>query len=98
MFNIIPHVSMKEEFKQELYNYYMNLFLQEIRLHIIRNNERDFFDLDGFRTKNGIDQKMFDDMVKQIMTELEKCGWKHHLGFGDTGLWIYSGDKPHNAW
>lgn len=68
---------------------------RDIYEHILSKKETEYFDIEKFmRLKyvNIIEDR--ENIVKTIMSELKSLGWKCKLSFGDTGLFIYSTDKP----
>ena len=61
--------------------------------HLIENSpnkEDNFFDLDKFNRIVVKNVQTTYRMTRQVQEELEKLGWKTWIGFGDTGLYIYS--------
>ena len=42
--------------------------------------------------------KVDTELLQKIRDDLEKCGWTTALSYGDTGLFIYKGEKPKNCW
>ena len=87
------HVSNKHLFKDFLYREHSNTLRIEIRRHILNGNESDFYDLDAFNRKHVKNMTQTHEMVKEIREELHRLGWKTDLGFGDTGLYIYSTEE-----
>ena len=62
---------------------------------LARRNETEFFDIDAWRIK--VELTNFETLkiaVKRVVTGLETHGWKCALSYGDTGLFIYSTEKP----
>ena len=77
---------------------YQKVVLDETRWDIYlfllsRESEEDYFDLSKYIEKVG-DVEVF----RGMMNVLQKVGWKTSLSFGDTGLFIYTGEKPKNCW
>lgn len=66
-----------------------------------RPNEETYFALDNFLNKfefNTDLKKDFPTMLSNgILKELEQLGWQTALSFGDTGLFIFSGERPKNC-
>ena len=90
-----PHVKDIDKFEQMNYDRIKNILTTDIyNLIISRKTENEYFDLDTFNIKNNISMKVLHQMVKEIIIELEKSGWKTKLSFGDTGLFIYSTEEP----
>lgn len=67
---------------------------RDIYEHVLRHNEGVYFELDRFNKERVGDMKKTQKMVKEIMGELTIFGWKSKLGYGDTGLFIYSDKEP----
>lgn len=90
-----PHVKDIDKFEQMNYDRIKNILTTDIYdLIISRKTENEYFDLDTFNIKNNVSMKVLHQMVKEIIIELEKSGWKTKLSFGDTGLFIYSTEEP----
>ena len=86
----------KKKFPEYKYNRVLCYLRRDLYEHILENNENNYFDLDQFyrkyKYKNNTD--VISKMTGQIIKELQQLGWKCKLSFGDTGLFIYSSDKP----
>jgi hypothetical protein len=64
-----------------------------------RKGENDFFDIDTFNRRyvNNIDTT--NDIINIVVNELNSLGWNTHIGFGFTGLYVYSStDLPVGAY
>jgi hypothetical protein len=61
--------------------------------HIISHEEKDYFSLDEFN-KRVNNMNLTKQLVKEVIPELEKNGWKCKTSFGGTGLFIYSSENP----
>jgi hypothetical protein len=77
---------------------YQKVVLDEMRWDIYlfllsRESEEDYFDISKYIEKIGDV-----DVCQSVINSLETVGWKTALSFGDTGLFIYSGEKPKNCW
>ena len=94
--NVMPsglHVDYKYNFSNMLFKRRISIFRKKLSDHMLLGKENDFFDLDTF---NRTYVKNMDDtnkMVEIVKKELKELGWNTHLGFGDTGLYVYSGDE-----
>lgn len=90
------HCKNKINFKDINYDRILGMFRQQIYEHIInRKDENDYFALDVFETKFLKEYpNTIETMTKTIIKELELLEWKCKLSFGDTGLFIYSTEKP----
>ena len=71
----------------------------KIYLHLLsRNDETEYFDLDILKTYK-LDKAESNKILCWVEKELRAVSWKTKLGFGDTGLFIYSTDEPPtNCW
>ena len=79
-------------------NLYQKVVLDEMRWDLYlfllsRESEEDYFDLTKYIEKVGDP-----DVFQAVINALEIVGWKTSLSFGDTGLFIYKGEKPKNCW
>jgi NAD-specific glutamate dehydrogenase len=86
------------QFSDLLKDYYLQQMRQDIYIHILRNNQNDFFDIELFDRKYVKDIKVTDKFIEIMINELEQLGWKTFLGYGGTGLFIYDKEKPASAW
>lgn len=69
---------------------------RDIYEHVLANREEDYFDIDIWcRKRLRNNTEIMKRMIKIIILELERKGWKCKTTFGDTALFIYS-DKPPN--
>ena len=94
-FPSILNVNNKDNFPILYYNRILCYLRRKIYEHIIKEDENNYFDLDMFSISYNIkDQKIIQKMVGVLIEELHKLGWKCKLSFGETGLFIYSSDKP----
>lgn len=66
---------------------------RDIYEHIISHEESDYFSLDDFN-KRVNNMFLTKELVKEILPEIEKLGWKCKTSFGGTGLFIYSTESP----
>lgn len=71
--------------------------LLKMRKHIqdlmLTGNESDFFDLDQFNRGYVHDTKLALELLEEVRGELHHLGWKTFLGFGGTGLYVYSTEE-----
>jgi hypothetical protein len=84
----------KDSFKKIQHDKIIRHLRTKIYDHIISCNENNYFDLDKFNTTYTKNMDSLQEMIIIITKELEKLGWKCKLSFGDTGMFIYSSDKP----
>ena len=100
-FPISLNAKKKDEFK--------NIYLKKIKcilredicnFMLSRKDEKVYWELDKFSRKYQINIKKIEKLVENSMIpELENIGWKCQLSFGNTGLFIYSSEKPPvNCW
>lgn len=62
---------------------------------ISRKDENVYFSLDEFCSDFKVtDTELVKTSVKELIPELVQLGWKCTLSYGDTGLFIYSTEKP----
>ena len=81
--------------KEELY---VDIVLDQLRWdiyeHLVsRESEEEFLDITKYIDKLG-DVEAFDS----IFECLRLMGWKVDFSFGNTGVFIYLGDKPKSCW
>lgn len=87
------HVSNKEAFASLLFNDHLQRLRREVMFHMLHRKENDFFDLDVFNRKYVKDVTILLELVDVIEKELHELGWSTYLGFGDTGLYVYSSEE-----
>lgn len=93
------HVSNKDQFTKMLFDYHLSQLRNEIMLHMFHRKENDFYDLDTFNRNHVKNMSTVAEMEKIISAELKELGWTTYLGFGDTGLYIYSTtEKPNGVY
>jgi len=86
--------------KDNLRNIWKHKTLSRLRKHIYdfmisRTRENDFFDIDTFNRKYVKDIDITSNLVNTVVEELNSLGWNTYIGFGGTGLYIYSSnDSP----
>lgn len=57
-------------------------------LLIARKSQAEYLDISEYTAEE----------VKTLRAELEQAEWKSDLSYGDTGLFIYRGEKPAECW
>ena len=94
------YVLNKDNFENMFIETYTSKLRKKIYLFMKSNrNENDFFDIENFNRKYIRDMNKTNDMINNIVKELNQLGWKTHIGFGGTGLYIYSSEElPVGAW
>lgn len=83
--------------KDNLPTIWRDRLLERLRKHIYnfmleRKRENDFFDIDSFNRNYVKDMNVTNNLVNQVVIELVCLGWKTHIGFGGTGLYVYSSE------
>ena len=87
--------SEKSTFPDQLTKEYLRIFRREVMMHLLRGKETDFVDLDRFNRTYSNHMATTRQIVETVRAELSEIGWNTYLGFGDTGLYIYSTpEKP----
>ncbi len=95
----IQNASNKHNFKQLLFEHHFKLLTENIALHVLKNDEKDFYDLEKFQRLYKISNLDLDKMIEEIKTKLKEKGYNTFLGFGGTGLFIFtSEEKPQGAY
>ena len=93
------HVSNKDNFERLLEDDNLSLLRREICRHMLKGNENDFFDITEFNRAHVGNMNRTNELVNRIITELHNLGWNTFIGFGGTGLYIYSTDElPQGAY
>jgi hypothetical protein len=95
--SIISDESMKLSNKPQFQAMRRGLLKDKMKKHIfqlmLEEKETDFFDLDRFNREYVQDTALTLHIAAEIREELHSLGWKTHLGFGDTGLYVYSTEE-----
>jgi hypothetical protein len=95
VFGEVLNVTNKSEFPNLHYKRTFCYFRKEIYEMMIKNDENDFFDLDGFCRKHlSNDREIMKQMTDAAIIELEEMGWTCKICYGSSGLYIFSGDPP----
>lgn len=92
------HVDNKASFAQYYRDRVLCYLRRDLYEHILRSKEDEYFDLDRFNATHLIDLTITIELVNVVSTELMKLGWNCALSYGNTALFIYSGEKPKNCW
>ena len=89
-------IDNKSQFKLIYFNYKLSEFRKDIYEYMLnREDENDYYNLDMWcrqQIKNNTD--IMNDYTQIIKVELTNLGWKCKTSFGNTGLFVYSTDKP----
>lgn len=93
-FSLTFHVSNKDNFSDMFFNKYLSKLRKIISEHMLRGDENDFVDLDIFNRTYVKNMEKTKQMASIISSELKQLGWNTFLGFGETGLYIYSTEEP----
>lgn len=92
-------VNNKSEFSEIWQQIVLSYLRQEIYEHMLKEDENSYFALDTFNKKYNVKNDVLETLYTQIIGELEEIGWKCKLSYGNTGLFIYSTEKPpSNCW
>lgn len=78
-----------------LEKYILRSIREEVYVHVLENNRSSYYDLSAHKFCT---HPSFKKLVRQVMTELEVFGWKTTLSYGETALFVYTGDMPENCW
>jgi hypothetical protein len=87
----------KHNFQEMNYQRLKCCLRQELFEHIISHTEEQYYDIDEFSKQTRSTETTL-KLLKELVPELEALGWTCKFSFGDTGLFIYSTDKPKNCW
>jgi len=93
------HVSNKDQFEKSFFERQLGRLRKHITDFLLHrkkdDKETDFFDIELFNRRYVHNMELTQKMVEMVKNELLELGWNTYLGFGDTGLYIYSTtDKP----
>lgn len=89
------HVDNKDNFKQINYDRNLCYLRKSVYEHVIAEDENTYFELDAWCRKYiKNDWNMMESMILTIIDELQKQGWKCKTSFNNTGLFVYSSEKP----
>jgi hypothetical protein len=98
-FGLELHVSNKLKLSDIKYRNLLAKLRKHIYNFMLDREESNFFDIDNFNRDYVKDINMTNEMVNKIVEELNKLGWSTYVGFGGTGLYIYSSDDlPQGAY
>lgn len=91
IFQVKANVNGISSFPIEQVDYLSKKLRLEVYLFLIsRKSEDDYFQ---------INNSLYPDhIIEVILNDLETAGWKYALSFGDTGLFIFTNDKPKTCW
>jgi hypothetical protein len=93
------NIKNKKDFSLYLYDINKNNLRRKIYLHILKEEEKDYFCIYSFDKKYVKNIQITKKIISELIPELEYLGWKCKLAYGDTGLFIYSTpDPPINWW
>ena len=92
-FGLEIHVSNKDNFRDIKYNKLLVKLRKHIYNFILNREENSFFDIDIFNRKYVNNINIMDEMINKISIELNNLGWNTYIGFGGTGLYIYSSEQ-----
>jgi hypothetical protein len=76
-----------------------SMMRDEISLLLLsRMTDNEYYAIDIFARANNCQNYDMSVIIADIREELETIGWKTELSFADTGLFIFSGDRPTSCW
>jgi len=84
----------KDSFNQINFERNMSYARKNITELILKGNENDYFNITNFCNTFKLSENEKSDMIKIISLELKELGWNVKTSFADTGLFIYSTEKP----
>lgn len=87
------HIDNKESFTSIRREELKTKMRKHIRTMVLEQNESDFFDIDNFNRQYVKDTMLTTALVTEVSEELKQLGWKTFLGFGGTGLYVYSSEE-----
>ena len=87
--------SNRENFRITKRNKIKCMLREEIYDTILDNNPESFYDISSFKYFTDTELHI---IVKELLTELTELGWETEISYGDTGLFVYTGDRPNNCW
>lgn len=67
----------------------------EIYQTVLSNDYNNFYDISSFKYNS---YNHIHEVVRTIRDELHSLGWKTALSYGDTALFVFTGDKPTACW
>jgi hypothetical protein len=88
------NVSNKDQFSDFLYKEHLSILRKEVSYMMLQRNESDFYDIDAFNRKYVKNMNKTKEMVEKVVNELKELGWNTFIGYGGTGLYVYSDKKP----
>lgn len=88
------HVENKNNFIKLKYGRCKCYLRRAIYEHMITYEEKDYFSLEEFNETRVKNMKMTQRLANEIIEELKVLGWKCKRAYGQTGLFIYSTEKP----
>ena len=89
-------VSNKDTFGRLYSSYKLTEFRKAIYEYMIsREDENEYFSLDQWcRINLKNNTKLMNEFTQIIMLDLHELCWRTKLSFGETGLFVYSTEKP----
>lgn len=92
------HLKDKSTFPSTLDTMLLQELRKQVYLHILKNKQDDFFDLELFNRRFVLNLEKTESYSQIIINELDLLGWKTFVGYGGTALFFYDVEKPSNAW
>ena len=78
----LKYEKMLKQFRNNIYDFL-----------ICRKNEDAYFNLDPY-----LNDPKYELMLHEILTDIQRIGWKTKLSFNDTGLFIFKENIPKTCW
>ena len=98
-FGLELHVSNKDNLTDIKDKNLIAKLRKHIYNFILDREESSFFDIDIFNRKYVKNADKTNDMINKIVIELNSLGWNTYIGFGGTGLYVYSSEElPRGAY
>ena len=98
-----PTLTPSDENKIELSKLQCSYWERELRkeffIYILKQDDRDYLDLDSFNKKGPNNKIMMEELTGKILAELKELGWGWTVCYGGTGVYLHHPDKkPSHAW
>lgn len=91
-------VDNKENFPNILMDYYRDKLRKHLRVYVLKQNKDDYFDIQKFRKRYDLSVEEMETLLSAVVEEFQELGWKWHLCYGGTGLYLYIDNLPDSMW
>lgn len=96
---LTPSDENKSVLSQLNHSHWLRELRKEIFLYIVKQDDRDYFDLDAFNKRGPNSKITMEEMTGQILGELKDLGWGWTICYGGTGIYLHHPEKkPSHAW